>query len=295
MTTVDTTSAFPTLFVGDVRITALLDVDVPFPMPIGDVFPSAREDWVLRESRHPEAFAPDGGWRYMVTCYLVETPDRRVLVDTGCGPASLAFPNFIAASGDLPQRLGQLDVAEHEIDTVVITHIHPDHVGGMRTPDGGRAFSQARYLVPAADWESWRRPETQESFPLAFVGDTIAPLVAGGVVDLVDGEQALSDELVLFPTPGHTPGSSCLRVDSGGKGAILVGDLWLHPAQVSEPELGCAFDMDPELARATRSSMADRLAEEGPAVGACHFPEAFGEIVRLEGRNHWVPISRWPR
>ena len=295
MTTVNTTSTFPTLSVGEVRITALLDVDVPFPMPIDDVFSCPPEDWAAHESRHPEAFSPDGGWRYMVTCYLVETADRRVLVDTGCGPVSLAFPSFITAGGALSERLGQLDVGKDEIDTVVVTHIHPDHVGGMRTPDGGPVFTRARYLVPAADWESWSRPETQESFPLAFVGETIAPLVAEGIVDLVDGERALSDELALFPTPGHTPGSSSLRVESGGEEAMLVGDVWLHPAQVSEPALGCAFDMDPELARATRSSMADQLAETGISVGACHFPEAFGEIVRLEGRNHWVPTSRWPR
>jgi glyoxylase-like metal-dependent hydrolase (beta-lactamase superfamily II) len=297
MSTITGAPASPSIAVGDVGLTALLDIDVPFPVPVDQVFPGlAPEDWEVHRSRYPEAFSADGGWRYVVTCFLLRVGDRRLLVDTGCGSAALAFPSFIGVGGSLQQRLAALDVAPEEIDTVLITHVHPDHVGGVLAPGGGDptpAFPRARYLVPREDWDAWSRPEVQEGFPVPYVGDTIAPLIASGVVDLIDGEHSVAPQLRLLPTPGHTPGSSSLLIDSNGERALLVGDVWLHPAQVTDPSLACAFDMEPEAAVATRSALAERVAEEGMIMGACHFPEPFGQLVRLERRHHWMPVVRW--
>ncbi len=297
MSTITGAHASPTIAVGDVSLTALLDVDVAFAVPIEQVFPGpAQEDWEASRSRYPEAFAADGAWRYIVTCYLLRIGDRRILVDTGCGSAALAFPSFIGVGGALQDRLAALDVSAEEIDTVLITHVHPDHVGGVMAPGGGEptpAFPRARFVVPRQDWEAWRRPEVQEAFPVPYVGDTIAPLVATGAVELVEGEHRVAPQLTLLPTPGHTPGSSSVLIDSKGERALLVGDVWLHPAQVTDPSLGCAFDMEPEVARATRSSLAERIAAEGMVMGACHFPEPFGQLVRLERRHHWMPVARW--
>lgn len=289
------THASPVITVGDVTVAALLDVDLDFPIPIDEVFPGATADqWEVRRSRHPEAFTGAGGWRYLVTCYVIHIGDRRILVDTGCGPASLAFPSFLGVAGRLRERLAAMDVSVDEIDTVVITHIHPDHVGGVLSRDGsGPAFPRARFIVPRADWEAWRRPEVQEAFPVPYVGDTIAPLIESGRVDLVEGEHSLCREIILTPTPGHTPGSSSVVIDSGGDEALLVGDIWLHPSQVTEPSLACAFDMVPELAAATRAALAARIAERAALMGACHFPQPFGQIVRLEGRHHWIPVADW--
>jgi len=287
--------AAPTIAVGDVQLTAFLDVDLNFPMGLDQVFPSVDADaWTPHRERHPEAFGSHGGWRYRVHCYLVRARDRLVLVDTGCGPASLAFPAFLGVEGALRSHLSTAGVAAEDIDTVVITHVHPDHVGGVLDPEApgpASSFPRARYLVPRADWETWRRPEVREGFPIAFVGDTLEPLVALGAVDLVDGEHTLGRELTLIPTPGHTPGSTSLLVRSGGESAMLVGDVWLHPAQVTEPTWGSAFDMDQDAAGSTRAALAQRIAEEGMTMGACHFPAPFGQLVRLEGRQHWMPLS----
>jgi glyoxylase-like metal-dependent hydrolase (beta-lactamase superfamily II) len=297
MTTTAGANASPTITVGDVSLTALLDIDVPFPMPIEQVFTGLGPDeWDPHRARYPEAFSAAGGWRYVVTCYLVRTRDRCVLVDTGCGSATLAFPAFIGVGGALMDRLAAIDVSPTEIDTVVISHIHPDHVGGVLAAGADApapAFPQARYLVPRIDWDTWKQPEVQDAFPVPYVGDTIGPLVESGVVDLVDDERRLSPHLALLRTPGHTPGSTSLLIDSASERAILVGDLWLHPAQVTDSGLACAFDMDAEVARATRSALAERIAQEGMTMGACHFPEPFGQLVRLEGRHHWMPVARW--
>lgn len=289
--------ASPTVAVGDISITALLDVDVAFPLGIEQVFTDVTaEEWEGHRARCPGAFSHDGGWRYVVTCYLVRDADRCVLVDTGCGAASLAFPSFIGVEGQLGRRLAAIDVSPGEIDTVVITHIHPDHVGGVLTHEDGavvRAFPRARLVVPRGDWEAWSRPEVQDAFPVPYVGDTIGPLVDAGVVDLVDGEHDVSPHLRLLPTPGHTPASSSLLIDSAGERALLVGDVWLHPGQVTDPGMRCSFDMEPDVARETRAALAARISDEGLVMGACHFPEPFGELVRLEGRHHWMPVARW--
>lgn len=297
MSTITGAHASPTIAVGDVSLTALLDVDIPFSAAVEQVFPGLEpHEWEAHRSRYPEAFADGGAWRYVVTCYLLRAGERRILVDTGCGSATLAFPSFIGVGGGLHERLAALDVSAQEIDTVLITHVHPDHVGGVLAPGAGEpapAFPRARYLVPREDWEAWSRPEVQEAFPVPYVGDTIAPLVAAGAVDLVDGERPVAPQLTLLPTPGHTPGSSSVLIDSRGERAMLVGDVWLHPAQVTDPSLGCSFDMEPETARATRASLAERIADEGMVMGACHFPEPFGQLVRLERRHHWMPVTRW--
>jgi glyoxylase-like metal-dependent hydrolase (beta-lactamase superfamily II) len=289
--------ASPTVAVGDISINALLDVDLPFPLGIDQVFTDVTaEEWVGHRARCPEAFSEDGGWRYVVTCYLLRGADRCVLVDTGCGAASLAFPAFLGIQGQLGRRLAAIDVSPEEIDTVVITHVHPDHVGGVLTHEDGAgepAFPNARLVLPRADWDAWSRPEVQEAFPFPYVGDTIAPLIEAGVVDLVDGEHDVSKHLRLLPTPGHTPGSSSVLIDSAGERALLVGDVWLHPAQVTDPALKCSFDMEPDVARETRAALAARISDEGLMMGACHFPEPFGELVRLEGRHHWMPVARW--
>ena len=297
MTTTKGTTASPTITVGEVSLTALLDIDVAFPIGIDQVFTGlAPDDWEINRARYPEAFSSDGGWRYVVTCYLLRTGDRCVLVDTGCGSSALAFPSFIGVGGALAGSLTAIGVSAEEVDTVVITHIHPDHVGGVLASGAGDpspAFPRARYLVPRLDWDAWSRPEVQEAFPVPYVGDTIAPLIEQGAVDLVDGDHRLSPQLTLLPTPGHTPGSTSLLIDSGGERAMLVGDVWLHPSQVTDPALACAFDMDAEVARTTRAAMAQRIAEEAMTMGACHFPEPFGQLVRLEGRHHWMPVRRW--
>lgn len=297
MSTTARTAVIAATTIGDVTVTAIRDIDIHFPMPVTEVFPDvADEDWERTRTRYPESFSDEGGWRYVVTCYVVTAGSRRVLVDTGCGPGALAFPSFIGVGGALRAGLERAGIAPGDIDTVVVTHVHPDHVGGVLAPGDGPpapAFANARYLVPRADVETWMRPEVQEAFPVPYVGDTLEPLMGLGVVDLVAGEHTVAPGLTLLHTPGHTPGSVSLLITSGDERAMLVGDAWLHPGQVGDPDMRCGFDMDPEAAAVTRVRLAERLRDEGMTMGACHFPEPFGQLVRLEGRTHWMPVTRW--
>ena len=161
-----------------------------------------------------------------------------------------------------------------------------------RTAQPAPAFPRARLVVPRGDWEAWSRPEVQDAFPVPYVGDTIAPLIESGDVDLIEGEHSVSARLPAADARAH-PGE-LEPADRLGGGARDAGRrLWLHPSQVTDPALACSFDMEPDTARKTRAALAKRIADEGMIMGACHFPEPFGQLVRLEGRHHWMPVARW--
>jgi glyoxylase-like metal-dependent hydrolase (beta-lactamase superfamily II) len=133
----------------------------------------------------------------------------------------------------------------------------------------------------------------QQAFPFPFVEQTLTPLDKLGVLDLVEGETAITEEVIATPAPGHTPGHMVVTVSSRGQKAIILGDTLGHPAQVSEPELVFAFDMDPEQAVATRKKLLGRLEMEAMTAAQCHLPPpGFGLIVRTEGHRHWQPLER---
>jgi len=191
-------------------------------------------------------------------------------------------------------ELGKAGVRPEDIDTVVLTHLHPDHVGWNLQQDGAQrrlTFPRARYLAHQADWETFNKPEVQAAIPWAYVDDTIKPLQELGALDLLTADRVITDEITAVHTPGHTPGSISLLIVSGGQRAILAGDAFAHPAQVTEPDMGFAFDFDGPLAAQTRHSLLDRIEAEGLTLAACHFPEpGFGEVLRLEGRRYWQAI-----
>ena len=176
-----------------------------------------------------------------------------------------------------------------DISLVAFTHLHPGHVGWNVTHEGSSAkptFTNARYLLPRADFDFFADAENAERFP--HIKDQVLPLVNLGLVDLVEPEQDLSPELRLWSTPGHTPGHVSILINSAGAKGIILGDVAHSPVQVYETDWASRPDIDPDQARATRHSVFDRLEQEGLTVAAGHFPEpGFGKLVRVEGRRIW--------
>jgi glyoxylase-like metal-dependent hydrolase (beta-lactamase superfamily II) len=209
----------------------------------------------------------------------------------------MGLATWLGISGELPDRLRAAGVAPEAVETVMFTHLHPDHVGWNLQKEGSEyrpMFPHARYVAHRADWEMVQLPEVQEAMAgiaPRFVPEALMPLEALGALDLVDGERSLTSEVTAIHTPGHTPGSMSLLISSRGERAIIVGDAIAHPAQVEHPDWGFAFDFDGETALQTRRQLLDRIEAEGLIMTACHFPEpGFGRVMRLEGRRSWQAV-----
>ena len=278
--------------VGSVEVSHLYDLVVDYPMTLDQLFPNvSAEAWEPHRREHPSLFGPGNAWRYHVGSYVVRSGGRTVLVDTGIAQG---YATWLRAARQLPDRLRAAGVSPEEVETVVFTHLHPDHVGMNLQQAGGQyrpTFPRARYISHRADWDTFHQPEVQAALAGlagAYVEQTLTPLESLGVLDLADGERSLTEELTLLHTPGHTPGSMSVLIVSGDERAIIVGDALAHPAQVEHPDWGLAFDSDGETAERTRRQLLDRIEAEGMTMSACHFPEpGFGRVVRLEGRRFW--------
>ena len=262
--------------VGGVGITALTDVEGPF-VKLSQVFPGVREDqWAPYLRRFPWAFADASTLYGRVGAYLIQGPGQTLLVDTGIGPGAMGM------RGRLMEDLEESGVVPEDVETVFFTHLHGDHVGWSLTPDGGPAFPQARYVVQETEWE------TAEP----YLRKAMSSLENLGVLDLIYGEEFLSDELTAIPTPGHSPGHASLLVSSRGEQALVLGDVFAHPAQATERTWNVTFDADKEQAAYTRAQVLDWVAADGITVAAGHVPgSGFGRVVREGERFYWVPLD----
>ena len=172
-----------------------------------------------------------------------------------------------------------------EVDLVVLTYLHGDHIGGNLI-DGRPAFPNARYLVSRADWDYWIAPNVLNVN--SAVQEQAAPLEGLNVLDLIEGEFAVTGELTTLPTPGHTPGHISLVIQSAEERGFILGDVAHSPAQAEYTDWSSAFDIDPEISLVTRRAIFDRFEAEGSLISAGHMPEqCFGRLVREGGRRIW--------
>jgi len=264
--------------VAGVEIVALTDVEGPF-FRLDRIFPGVRpEEWESYLARYPWAFANARTLHGRVGAYLVRSPGRTVLVDTGLGPRAFGM------RGRLLEDLEKRGVYPGDVDTVFLTHLHGDHLGWSLTAKGEPTFPEARYVTQDTEWEA----------SLPYGGQALAPLERLGVLKLLDGEEPVTEEATAIPTPGHSPGHASLLVSSGGEQAIIVGDVIVHPAQVAEPTWNVHFDADKEQAAFTREMLLDWIEADGITVAAGHIPgSGFGRVVRegRDGPRYWGTLG----
>ena len=281
--------------IGNVEIMVLHDAEIA--LPFSRSFPGVpAEAWAPYQQRFPEAFIGADSLRVHFECYLIRSQGQTLLVDTGLGSAT-SNPGTVAnvgggTEGQLLTRLQSAGLQASDIDTVFLTHLHPDHVGwNMTRSDAGESvtFPNARYVGNLADWEAFNTPRDSEIFGFDWWEQTVAPLRELGVLDMVTGETQLTSEITAIPTPGHTPGSMSLAIVSAGERAFIMGDVFHGPAQVTEPDWVFHYDVDPDLAVQTRRRMLDRVEAENAAMAICHH-SGFGRVVRVEGRRYWQAL-----
>ena len=284
-----------TLTIGSVEITALHDAEVAslFSQSFPDV---PAEAWEPYLKRYPDAFIGGDSRRTHFECYLLRSQGRTILVDTGLG-TSQTNPGTVDQmfGGTQGVLLAELEFAGYQtsdIDTVFLTHLHPDHVGWNMTQSGRKGeptFPNARYIGNEADWAAFNTPKDAEIFGFPWWEDTVAPLRKAGVLDLVTEETKLNSEMTITPTPGHTPGSMSLIINSGGDSAYLMGDVFHGPAQVTETNWVFRFDMDSGQAARTCRDILERAERENAAIAICHH-SGFGKVIQENGRRYWQAL-----
>lgn len=269
---------------GNVQITALLDVRTS-PQP-GVMFKSVEaSDWDQYRQLYPWAFNPENGNLVSnASSFLVRSQGRTILVDLGLGEGP--HQNAGGAMGQLLDSLAEAGVSPNDVDTILITHMHGDHIGwATRTQDGARVptFPNARIYIGAKDWEFFTAADHPQS---AALQATLVPLHAAGKVELVSSEVKVTDEVTVLPMAGHTPGHQVVLVKSGDEGVLFPGDCVHSPAQIAETDWSPVFDWNADDAADARWTVVQRADVEKLVLAAGHFPfPCFGRITRIEGRR----------
>ena len=267
-----------TVTVGNVQILPLLDTRL---LGSPELFmPKHAEQF---RSEYPHLFDERGLLQLSVTCFLVRSAGQTWLIDTGLG--NRRRPNF--PLGRLDEALRDAGVRPDEIDHVVHTHLHVDHVG-WNTVDGQHGpepyFPKAEFHVQRAEWDFWMQPQFLESGEHPHLRECVKPIE--NRVRLHEGEESLDEHLVFVATPGHTPGHVSIGIASGGERAVIIGDVSHHPVQLDHPDWSPVFDVDPEQASRTRARMFDWAAEEQRIWLAGHWPDSgVGRILRVNGKR----------
>ncbi|PYM13792.1 MAG: hypothetical protein DMD81_20075 [Candidatus Rokuibacteriota bacterium] len=189
--------------------------------------------------------------------------------------------------GSYLDDLAAIGVTPDDVDVVVCTHLHVDHVGWNTRLVGGEwipTFPRARYVIAGEEWEFWRHERD------ACIDDSVAPIVDAGRAVLTDTDDAIDEYLTFEPWPGHTPGHVAVRLHTGEGEAVFSGDLMHRVVQVAEPQWSSRFCHDPARARATRRDFVERHADSGTLILAAHFPRP-GYIVTEKGQRRFVPAA----
>jgi len=258
--------------VGAATITSVVEDEVAhIPpelfFPDGSAAAVARHGWLA-----PDYVDAEGNLTLRVQAFVVELAGRTLLVDPCVGNDKVrALPFWHQQSYPFLERFAEGGFSPESVDTVVHTHLHADHVGwDTRLVDGTwtPTFANARHLYTRAELDFCRdRPMPGED----VFGDSVAPIFAAGLADVVDERADLGHGITLEPTAGHTPGHVSLWIRSEGETALLTGDFIHHPVQLAEPRWAEVGDVDVELARETRARMLARAAETRALVLVPHF------------------------
>lgn len=253
-----------------------------FPTLTKDVF-EANRSWL-----EPNYLDPQSG--KVVLCiqsYLVRTRHHTILVDTCVGndkprPARPAWDRM--TSDRYHANLAAVGVRVDDIDFVMCTHLHIDHVGWNTRLDNGRwvpTFPNARYIFADAELAFWTEKHKHDPAPLPWITDSVLPIIAAGQAAVVKSDYALNDMVQLVPTPGHTIDHYSVQVGKPGQDAIITGDMIHSPLQARHPELSMFADLDGAQAAETRRTLLARCCDTPTRLCATHFPTpALGRVTR---------------
>jgi len=266
--------------IGDVTITQFIEIDTlggkEYILPQATPEALRRLDWLC-----PHFADQAGRIRMTIHSFLVETPTRRIVVDTGIGndKQNREQPIWNGRQGPFLADLAAAGCPADTIDTVLCTHLHVDHVGWNTVLSDGRwvpTFRNARYLIGRVEFDHWKN--VLAPAPAAIFDDSVRPVADAGRVDLIEAGHHVCDEFTVLATPGHSPGHFSVHVRSRGEEALLMADVAHHPCQMVHLDWCSTIDSDPQQSIRTRRELFSRFAGAPTLILAGHF--VGGTIVR---------------
>lgn len=276
--------------IGDIKATVVSDGVIGGPPRIyASNAPEQALNDVLRQ-----AFLPTDHLTLNLNTLLIETGGRRILLEAGAGQTM--GPN----GGRIFANLAKLGLRPDDIDVIVISHTHPDHVGNLRAADGSKAFPRAAVFAPRADWDFFVHGEPDLSYmPVpqdfrqrfgAAIKRSVEPYAKD--VELYEAGTEIVPGLRTLVAAGHTPGMATFLVHSGDAQLLLTADLAYHPVVNIDNSWLPGPDRDKETAQAARQRIFDRAASERMLVLGFHYPfPGLGRMLKLDNAYAWVPAN----
>src|SRR5262245_57227057 len=245
----------------------------------------ANRDWLVPRFQDAAKDGAAGLLTITIQSFLVRRNGLTILVDacSGNDKETRARPLFRRAQWPWLARLREAGVSPEDIDIVLCSHLHVDHVGWNTRLENGRwvpTFPNARYLISRREWEHWQAAGDKALERTGdYITDSVLPVFAAGQAELVGDEHAVAANVSVEPAPGHTPGQMMVRLGEGSGQAILCADLMHHPLQVRYPEWSTRFCTDPAQARTTRINFFNQQAGTGRLIFPAHFPTPTGGTI----------------
>ncbi|MGH6870282.1 MAG: MBL fold metallo-hydrolase [Rhizomicrobium sp.] len=273
--------------IGDVTITRAVEMEIPVRYNpkysfLKDATPEAlaQMPWL-----YPHFVTPEGALVLSIHALLVDAPGMKLVVDTCVGnDKARALLRGQKLQTQFLKHIADAGFPREEVDAVVCTHLHVDHVGWNTMLVDGKwlpTFPNARYLIGKKEFEHWSGVTEGEN--VEIMADSVAPVFAAGLAQTVEMDHRISPELRLVPTPGHTPGHVSVMIESKGETAVITGDLMHHPCQVARPDWIAEFDDDPLAGAARRETMIREWADKPILVIGTHFAAPTAGHIRKDG------------
>jgi glyoxylase-like metal-dependent hydrolase (beta-lactamase superfamily II) len=271
--------------IGDFRITKVVEMEGEgfgeFLIPDAQKKALAAIPWM-----HPSHLGINGGLKLSVHSFVIEAHGKRILIDTNVGNGKKRkVPIWNRMSMPWLDDLVRAGFPPESIDLVVCTHLHIDHVGWNTIKRGGHwapTFPNARYVFVREEFEYWK-DRLDDPARAELFADSITPIVAAGLADLVETDAQIVPGVRLILTPGHTEDHCSVAIESEGEKALITGDFIHHPAQFAHPEWSSGFDTSPDRSVATRLAMFEDLAANEVLLLGTAFPDPSSGYVRSTG------------